>query len=50
VIYCEDMLPEVALVKLGVLLGNHKRQEAARLLNKNIAGEITERSEIDWFP
>ena len=47
-VYCEDMLPEVALVKLGWLLGNHKRTEAANLLAKNIAGEITERTEIDW--
>lgn len=49
-IYCEDMLPEVALVKLGVLLGNHRKHEAAKILNKNIAGEITERTEVDWFP
>ncbi|MDE1874391.1 MAG: Glu-tRNA(Gln) amidotransferase subunit GatD [Candidatus Micrarchaeota archaeon] len=48
-IYCEDMLPEVALVKLGWLLGNHKRAEAAKMLNRNIAGEITERTEVDWF-
>jgi len=48
-IYCEDMLPEVAYVKLGFLLGNYKKEEAERLLNVNIAGEITKRSEIDWF-
>lgn len=47
-VYCEDMLPEVALVKLGFLLGNHKRGEAAKMLNKNIAGEISQRSEVDW--
>lgn len=47
-IYCEDMLPEVALVKLGWLLGNNKRGEAAKMLNRNIAGEITERTEVDW--
>lgn len=46
--YCEDMLPEVALVKLGFLLGNYDRKKAAELLNKNIAGEITERTEVDW--
>ena len=46
--YCEDMLPEVALVKLGFLLGNYDRKKAADLLNKNIAGEITERTEVDW--
>ncbi len=49
-IYCEDMLPEVALIKLGWLLGNYRRTEAATLLDKNIVGEITQRSEIDWFP
>jgi glutamyl-tRNA(Gln) amidotransferase subunit D len=46
--YCEDMLPEVALVKLGFLLGNYGKEKAAELLNRNIAGEITERTEIDW--
>ncbi|MGC8662218.1 MAG: Glu-tRNA(Gln) amidotransferase subunit GatD [Candidatus Micrarchaeia archaeon] len=49
IIYCEDMLPEVAYVKLGFLLGNYKKEEAEKLLNKNIAGEITIKSEVDWF-
>ncbi len=49
VIYCEDMLPEVAYVKLGFLLGNYKKEHAEKLLNANIAGEITKRSEMDWF-
>jgi glutamyl-tRNA(Gln) amidotransferase subunit D len=48
-IYCEDMLPEVALVKLGWLLGNYRHTDAARMLNKNVAGEITARTEVDWF-
>lgn len=47
-VYCEDMLPEVALVKLGWLLGNYKKDEATAMLDKNIAGEITERTEVDW--
>lgn len=48
-VYCEDMLPEVAYVKLGWLLGNYKKAEAEKMLTTNIAGEITERSEVDWF-
>ena len=44
-IYCEDMLPEVAYVKLGFLLGNYKADKAKQMLNVNIAGEITERSQ-----
>ena len=48
-VYCEDMLPEVAYVKLGFLLGNYGSEEAAKLLPVNIAGEITKRSEVDWF-
>ncbi|MGB9732682.1 MAG: Glu-tRNA(Gln) amidotransferase subunit GatD [Candidatus Micrarchaeia archaeon] len=48
-IYCEDMLPEVAYVKLGFLLGNYKKEEAKKLLNVNLAGEITKRSEVDSF-
>ncbi len=48
-IYCEDMLPEVAYIKLGFLLGNYGKEEAARMLPENLAGEITKRSEVDWF-
>ncbi|MCL5092172.1 MAG: hypothetical protein M1364_00735 [Candidatus Marsarchaeota archaeon] len=49
VIYCEDMLPETAYVKLGWLLGNYKKADAANLLNKNMVGEIKERLEYDEF-
>ena len=49
VIYCEDMLPETAYVKLGWLLGNYKREEASTLLNRNLVGEIKERSMVDEF-
>ncbi len=48
VIYCEDMLPETAYVKLSFLLGNHKKEDAEKMLQKNIAGEITDRTEVDW--
>ena len=37
----EDMLPEVALVKLMWLLGNYELEEARELVRKNIVGEIT---------
>ena len=47
-IHCEDMLPETAYVKLGWLLGNHKPEEARKLLATNLVGEITQRSETDW--
>ena len=46
-VYCEDMLPEVAYVKLGFLLGNHKADKAKEMLSKNIAGEITQRREFN---
>jgi glutamyl-tRNA(Gln) amidotransferase subunit D len=49
VIYCEDMTPETAYVKLGWLLGNYKKDEAHLLLNRNVAGEIKGRSMIDEF-
>lgn len=49
VIYCDDMLPETAYVKLGWLLANHRKEEAARLLNKNIVGEIKKRSGYEEF-
>ena len=49
VVYCEDMTPETALVKLGWLLGNHKTEEAKGLLNQNIKGEIKSRTLYDEF-
>ncbi len=48
-IYCEDMLPETAYVKLGWLLGNYKAGEAKEMLPKNIVGEISERTTYDEF-
>ena len=49
VVYCEDMLPETACVKLGWLLGNYDSREAKTLLDKNIKGEIKSRTEYDEF-
>jgi glutamyl-tRNA(Gln) amidotransferase subunit D len=46
----EDMLPEVAYVKLGWILGHTKDlEEIRKMMLTNIAGEITARSEIDNF-
>ncbi|MHA2423404.1 MAG: Glu-tRNA(Gln) amidotransferase subunit GatD [Candidatus Thorarchaeota archaeon] len=46
VVPCEDMFPEIALVKLMWVLANTKDQEAAKeLLLKPLAGEIDMRSE-----
>ncbi|ABO34640.1 glutamyl-tRNA(Gln) amidotransferase subunit D [Methanococcus maripaludis C5] len=42
VIPCEDMLPEVAFVKLMHLLGNYGFEESKELMSKNIVGEINE--------
>ncbi len=41
VIEGEDMLPEVALIKLMWLLGNYDVERARELVRENIAGEIT---------
>ena len=49
VVYCEDMTPETALIKLGWLLGNYKAEEAEKLLNQNIKGEIKSRTLYDEF-
>ncbi len=46
VVNCEDMLSEVAYVKLGFLLGNNDAKKAREMLNVNIAGEITYRTEF----
>ncbi len=48
-IHCGDMTPETAFVKLGWLLGNHKREEVPALLGKNLVGEINERIRYDQF-
>lgn len=49
-VYCEDMTPETAYVKLGFLLGNHGAKKARELLNVNMVGEISQRTEFDTFP
>jgi glutamyl-tRNA(Gln) amidotransferase subunit D len=49
VVYCEDMTPEAAYAKLAWLLGNYKPEEVKGMLNKNIVGEIKERTEADEF-
>jgi len=44
--YC-DYLPEVAMVKLMVALGRYRKIDDIRgFMSKNVAGEISERSEI----
>ena len=46
----EDMMPDVAYIKLGWILGHNKDLEKVReMMLTNIAGEITERSEIETF-
>ena len=49
VISCEDMLPEVALVKMMYLLGNYPLEEAKRLLTENLKGEITLSTRFDCY-
>lgn len=50
VIPCADMLPEVAYVKLMHVLGNTKNyEEVKKLMQSNIAGEISEKSRINAF-
>jgi glutamyl-tRNA(Gln) amidotransferase subunit D len=50
----EDMLANTALVKLAWLLGNYSKEDAKKLVSKNLRGEISERSEErfearEWF-
>ncbi len=50
IIPLEDMLPETAFVKLMWALGNYdKRKEIEKIMKKNIAGEITDRTRSDVF-
>ncbi len=52
-IYCKDMLPETAYVKLGWVLGHFKKENAEgvkEMMEKNIAGEYNERlTEADFL-
>jgi glutamyl-tRNA(Gln) amidotransferase subunit D len=49
VIYCEDMLPETAYIKLSWLLANYKKCDVENMLPENLRGEITKYSRIDTF-
>jgi len=48
-IYCEDMLPETALMKLSWLLGNYTKKEAKEMLAQNLRGEITPFTRTDTY-
>ncbi|MDD3084144.1 MAG: Glu-tRNA(Gln) amidotransferase subunit GatD [Candidatus ainarchaeum sp.] len=48
-IYCEDMLPETAFIKLSWLLGNYSKEETKKMLVKNLRGEITSYTRIDVY-
>ena len=50
VVPAEDMLPEVAYVKLSWLLARHGPEEARKLIRVNMAGEIRERHSLDLYP
>jgi glutamyl-tRNA(Gln) amidotransferase subunit D len=45
----EDMLTETAFVKLAWLLGNYKPEEAKKLMQKNLRGEITPFTRTDTY-
>ncbi len=42
-VFCHDMLPETAYVKLAWLLGNYSVDETKELLGKNLRGEISDK-------
>lgn len=49
-IFVEDILPEVAYVKLGWVLGHtNNLDEVRKMMLTNYAGEITERSNVNSF-
>lgn len=48
VIPLEDMLPEVAYIKLMWLLGSYDTQKARELLAQNLRGELSTRRMITW--
>lgn len=51
VIPAQDMLPEVALVKLMWVLGQTKDfEEVSKMMTKNLVGEINNKSSLIYFP
>ena len=49
-IFGEDMLPEVAYIKLGWILGHTRNLERVReMMTKNLVGEISERTDARTF-
>ena len=49
-IFVEDMLPEVAYVKLMYVLGKTKKlDEIKEMMLKDLAGEITDKEPLDVF-
>ena len=44
-----DMTPETAFIKLAWLLSNYKKEEIKELFEKNLRGEISDRSEKENF-
>ncbi|MBI4979954.1 Glu-tRNA(Gln) amidotransferase subunit GatD [Candidatus Woesearchaeota archaeon] len=48
-IFCEDMLPETAFIKLAWLLGNYPKEKVEKLMAANLRGEIGERRELNKF-
>ncbi|MBT4540687.1 Glu-tRNA(Gln) amidotransferase subunit GatD [Candidatus Woesearchaeota archaeon] len=49
IIYGGDMITETAYVKLAWLLGNYKKDEAKKYIQKNLRGEITDRTGTDFL-
>jgi len=49
VISADDMLTEVAFIKLAWALGNFKQDEAKQILRANLRGEINERHGIEFI-
>ena len=45
----EDMLPEVALIKLKWLLGNHSVKESKELIKRDLKGEIDNQGDIKSY-
>ncbi len=46
-IFCKDMLPETAFIKLAWLLGNYPREKVKELMAMNLRGEINERLQFE---
>ncbi len=50
IVWCGNMLPETAYVKMMYVLGNYGNEDFERIMNTNLRGEIVQNEQMEAFP